>query len=224
MTFLFNLLGMLAFRSRSLELQAESRTVFGPVVFYASGFLAYTLLRHRVYAELPEIAAPSSGPVYIFWQISLIQTLLFLLIVFLPGLALLGKSIRGESTGTAMPMGDYFPHVSALMPLWGGLFFITAPVQWLAPHFLSFGILEVSVGMLARSVLLAVYTVWAVKQLNFLTTVQALGVFVLSCFALPVLFIMTYTWYADALLILAALFGLCFRRLRSRRLKKADII
>jgi hypothetical protein len=222
MRFFSNLLGMLAFRRKSLRLQAESRLVFTGIVFYSSGFLAYALVRNHVYAVLSELAEPASESVYIFWQLNLIQTLLFLLTVFMPILALLGNSIKGEMPGFVLSGRDYVLHVSALLPLWGLLFFLTAPVQWLAPHFLSIGILDISIGMLTRSVLLAVYTVWAVKRLNFLTTVQTLGVFVLSCLTIPFLFIMTYTWYADVLLILAVLVFLCFRWVRKRRVKKGE--
>ena len=222
MRFFFNLLGMLAFRTKSLRLQAESRMVFTGIVFYSSGFLAYALVRNHVYAALSDLTEPASKPVYLFWQLNLIQTLLFLLAVFVPILALLGDSIKGKMPGFALSVQDYVLHASALLPLWGLLFFLTAPVQWLAPHFLSIGILDISIGMLARSVLTAVYTVWAVKQLNSLTTVQVLGVFVLSCLTIPFLFIMTYTWYADVLLILAVLSCLSVLWIRKQHVKKEE--
>jgi hypothetical protein len=222
MTFFSNLLGMLAFRSRSLRLQAESRIVLIPVAFFSCGFLAYALVRNHVYAALSDSAEPASEPVYIFWQLNLIQTLLFLLLVFVPLLALLGNAIKGAVPGFALSARDYVLHVSALLPMWGLLFFIAAPVQWLAPHFLSVGVVDISVGMLVRSILLAVYTVWTVKRLNLLTMVQALGAFVLSCFAIPVLFVMTHAWYADLSLIFALLLFLCFRRFRNRLGVKAD--
>ena len=222
MRFFINLLGMLAFRTKSLRLQAESRMVFTGIVFFSSGSLTYSLVRNHVYAALSELPETASEPGYIFWQLHLIQTLLFLLAVFVPILALLGYSIKGSIPGFALSGRDYVLHVSALLPLWGLLFFLTAPVQWLVPHFLPVGILDISVGILARSILFIVYTVWAVKRLNFLTTVQALGAFVLSCLTVPFLLIMIYTWYADVLLILAVLVFLCFRCIRGRRVKKEE--
>ncbi|MBN2321764.1 MAG: hypothetical protein JXR49_21985 [Acidobacteria bacterium] len=191
MTFVFNLLGMLAFRSKSLRLQAESRMVFVGIFFYSSGFLAYALVKNYVYAELPEITVETSGWIHSLLHINLIQTLFFLLFVFVPGLILLANSIPGEGHGLLISSREYRLHISSMLPLWGLVFFLTAPLQWIVPHFLLIGVFEISIGLLIRSILLSVYTVWAVKQLNGLTTVQATGIFILSWLTLPVLFILT---------------------------------
>ncbi len=191
MKFLFNLSGVLVFHARALQEQAERQMVFGGIACFCAGFLAYGLVKNHVYAGLPEISAATSGWIYSLLHLNLLQTLFFLLFVFVPGLILLTNSIPGEGPGLVISGREYRHHISSLLPLWGLLFLITAPVQWIVPHFLLIGMVEISIGMLVRSILLAVYTVWAVKQLNSLTTVQALGVFILSWVTLPVLFILT---------------------------------
>ncbi len=191
MKFLFNLSGVLAFRGPAIQDQAGRQMVFGGIACFCAGFLAYGMVKNHVYAELPEISAQTSGWVYSLLHLNLLQTLFYLLFIFVPGLILLTNSIPGEGPGLVVSGLQYRRHISCLMPLWGLLFLIAAPIQWIVPHFLLIGIFEISIGLLVRSFLLSVYTVWAVKQLNSLTTVQALGVFLLSWVTLPVLFILT---------------------------------
>lgn len=191
MKILFNLPGMLVFQARALQDQAGRQTVFGAIACFSTGFLCYGLVKNYVYAELPEISEQTSGWISSFLHLNLIQTLFFVLLVFVPGLVLLANTIPGEKPGPLISGREYRLHVSSLLPLWGLMFFLTAPVQWIVPHFLLIGDYEISVGLLVRSILLAVYTVWAVKRLNSLTTVQALGIFILSWITLPVLFKLT---------------------------------
>jgi tetratricopeptide (TPR) repeat protein len=77
------------------------------------------------------------------------------------------------------------------MPLWGILFLIDAPLQYFAPQFLVIGVFGITVGMLVLLALIAIYTVWSIKQLNYLSLAQALGVFSLSWFTLPVYYLLT---------------------------------
>jgi len=191
MKFLFNLPGMLVFQARALQDQAGRQTVFGAIACFSAGFLCYCLVKNHVYAELPEISEQTSGWIHYLLRLNLVQNLFFLLFIFVPGLIMLARSIPGEGSGPLISGREYRSHISSLLPMWGLLFLITAPIQWIVPHFLLIGMFEISIGMLVRSILLAVYTVWAVKRLNSLTTVQALGIFALSLVTLPVLFLLT---------------------------------
>ena len=222
MTFLYNLLGLLAFRTQALRLQAEYRMIPGAIAIFSSGFLAYALVRNHVYGSLAEPTAPLIGPVHAFMVLNLIATIVFVSLVFLPGLLLLSNSIPGELPGFTFSSLEYRLHFSALLPVWGLLYLIAAPVQLFVPHFLSIGILDMSVGVFVRSILMAVYTVWVVKRLNFLTTIQSLSIFILCSFTLPVLFIPTYTWYAMLIVLLSGVICLFPRRLRRQLAKRAD--
>jgi tetratricopeptide (TPR) repeat protein len=94
------------------------------------------------------------------------------------------------------------------------LFLITAPLQWLVPHFLVVGVLEISVGMLVRSGLLLIYTVWSIQQLNYLSLGQALAVFALSWFTLPVYYLLTSFLFALPLFFMIPLIYLGFQWVR----------
>ena len=191
MKWLANLPRMLGFSARALQDQAERQMVFGGIACFCAGFAVYGLVRNDVYAELPEISAQASGLISSFLYLNRIQTLFFVLLVFVPGLILLANAIPGGKPGPLISGREYRLYISSLLPLWGLLFFLTSPVQWIIPHFLLIGNYEISIGLLVRSILLSVYTVWAVKRMNSLTTVQALGIFILSWITLPVLFELT---------------------------------
>jgi tetratricopeptide (TPR) repeat protein len=193
MILLSGLLGMLVFRGQSLRLQAERRMILCGILCYSTGFLAYVLVRNLIYAALPELMDLPAGLLHSLLNLDLIQTLLFLLLAYIPVLILLSNAISGEGLGFAVSKQEYSLHISALLPLWGLLFLITAPVQAVIPHFLNAGIFEVSVGYLIRSILVAVYTLWAVRYLNFLTAAQASGVFILSWITLPVFYLLTHS-------------------------------
>jgi hypothetical protein len=197
MRFFANILGMLAFRENALRMQAERRTSIAGAVLFCIGFLAYAIVRNSAYATLPEIAdqfAPDasfldSNLVQVFFR--LVQLLLFLLIVFVPALILLGNLFAGGRLGFSISKQEYQEHLSVLLPLWGVLFFIAAPLQWLIPFIpikLSANILvDISFGILALSILLFIYTLWAIKQLSCLSLAQSIGVFALSWFTFVVL-------------------------------------
>jgi hypothetical protein len=65
------------------------------------------------------------------------------------------------------------------------------------PEFLVVGVVGISIGLAVLLVLLATYTVWAVQRLNSLSLVQALGVFCLSWFTLPVYYLLTLVYPAE---------------------------
>jgi hypothetical protein len=182
MNFFADIFSMLAFRERALRTQAERRTLTAGIVFFSLGCLLYAVLRNYVYATLPELARPGDGS---FINISVIlrdwvRSIVFLLVLYVPALILLGKTFSGDGRDLLVSKQEYQAHASTLLPLWGALFLITAPLQLLIPHFVSIGLLDISFGILIRSILLCVYTVWAIKQLSHLSWVQSLGVFALS--------------------------------------------
>ncbi len=188
MNFLADLSAMLCFRTPALLRQAQRRMPARGVACFSAGFLAYALVRNRVYAGLPGIATQPSGPLQHLVHFNLLPSLVFALAIYVPALVLLGGLTAGKRGARSAFQGEYSRHVSALMPLWGLLFLAAAPLQWAAPHFLVLGMLEISLGYLIRTVAAAVYTVWAVMRLNRLTAAQASGAFVLSWITLPALY------------------------------------
>ena len=149
MTFLANLLGMLAFRTRALRAQAGKRVLLWGVVCFALGFLAFVTVRNSVYADLPELSSGASEPVYSFLRLNLIQAVVFVLLVYIPAIILLSNAISGDGLGFSVSRQEYQSHGSALLPLWGLLFLIAAPLQYFAPQFLIVGIFGISIGMCA---------------------------------------------------------------------------
>jgi tetratricopeptide (TPR) repeat protein len=191
MTFIADILGMLAFRTNSLRAQAERRALITGVICYSVGYLAYAVVRNLVYASLPEVAPLQLSLFSTFFNFQLIQTLIFILVVYVPALIVLGNAISGDGLGFSFSRKEYQAHSSALLCLWGMLYLITAPLQWLLPHFLIFGLLlEISLGKIICYLLLVVYTFWAVKHLNYLSAVQTVGVLAISIFALPIYYIL----------------------------------
>lgn len=188
MVVLSDIFNMLAFRARSLQEQAARRMFAGSIACFSIGYLIYTLVRSRVYAVLFELTPRPAGLFRTIDGLNLIQTLFFVLVLYVPALAWISRMIRGDRPGASFFWSEYRMHASALLPLWGALFLISAPVQWIVPHFLIIGVLEVSAGYLLRSILVSVYTVWAVKQLNGLTKAQAAVAFILSWMTLPLLY------------------------------------
>ncbi len=191
MIFLANLPGMLAFRTGALRAQAGRQALAWGAVCFALGFLAFIAVRNSVYADLQELSSGPSEPVYAFLRLNLIQAVVFVLLVYIPSLLLLSNAISSDSPGLAVSRPEYQSHGSALLHLWGLIFLIAAPLQYFAPQFLVIGIVGISIGMCALLTLLGVYTVWAIRQLNCLSMAQALGVFAVSWFTLPVFFILT---------------------------------
>lgn len=217
-----DLLGMLAFHAQALWHQAERRMLMGSIVCFTAGFLVYVLVRNRIYAVLPEIISLKLGPLQYLLDLEFLQTLLFLLIVYIPALVLLSNAISADGPGLSISKQEYRLHVSSLLPLWGVLFLLAAPIQWIVPHFLIIWVFEISIGYLLRSFLLVVYTVWAVKQLNCLTMTQAIGVFLLSWITLPVFFFMNYNLIVTASFALIPLIVWSRRRVRDYGISRVD--
>jgi tetratricopeptide (TPR) repeat protein len=68
--------------------------------------------------------------------------------------------------------------------------------------------------MLIRSLLLLGYTFWAIKQLNYLSPVQALGVFLLTWFTAPLYYVLASFLFALPLFIMIPLIFFGYQWLR----------
>jgi tetratricopeptide (TPR) repeat protein len=215
MKLILNLLGMLIFRSNALRAQAERRALFAGVAIFSAGFLIYALVRNSVYASLPEVLSHGSGWMGSLFNYPLFQILLFLLLVYIPAIVAICNAIAGDGIGFSVSRQEYQSHLSALLPLWGIVFIVSAPLQWLVPHFLIVGLLEISVGMLFRSVLIIGYTLWAIRQLNYVSTMQAVGVFALSWFTFPVYYVLTSFLFALPFFFLIPLIYLGYQWVQS---------
>jgi len=190
MTFLLELLGALAFRSRSLRALAARRAVIPAVISLSIGFLAFVLVRNAFY-EAPAGTPYLRGPATLlesFLNVHLLQMLLFLSIVYVPYLVAMSNLLAGDGLGFSMSRTEYLRHLSALLPLWGVLFLTAAP---LLPLFLVLGFLDLSAGELWLLLSMTVYTVWAIKELNYIPVFTSVSIFGLSLLTLPVLFVLT---------------------------------
>jgi tetratricopeptide (TPR) repeat protein len=216
--------GMFSFRSHALRVQAERRASIAGVILFCIGFLAYAIVRNSVYAVLPEIAS-QFAPDASFMNLNIVQVFLrlaqvlfFLLIVYIPALILLGNLFAGDGLGFSISRQEYQAHISALFPLWGVLFLIAAPLQWLIPfipiRFSPNILVDISFGILILSILLFVYTLWAIQQLSYLSWVQSFGVFALSWFTFVVFVIFKLFVFALPLFILLPLIYLAALRIR----------
>jgi tetratricopeptide (TPR) repeat protein len=219
MTFLSDLLGMLAFRTHAVRVQVERHGLVAGTVCFIAGFGAYALVRNSVYEPLPELVSRPPGLMESLFDLNVIQATLFALLVYIPALIILGNAISGNGFVLSVSKKEYRSHCSALLPLWGVLFLVAAPIQWLLPHFLVFGetgiSVGISVGILVLLVLLIIYTLWAIQRLSYLSFMQALGVFLLSLFTVPVYYLLISFLYALPFFFLVALLYLGFQWLRT---------
>ncbi len=216
MIFLHRLVGMLAFRATAVHGLAESRGVFRGVACLSAGLLAYILIRKIVqsYALNAIYALQASGLVEISafgLMLNVAQATLFFLVVYVPGIILLSSAVSRDSLGFYIPREEYLAHISALFPLWGMIFLVSSPFQWyvLAEPF------SIGAGQLVLVVLMSIYSVWAIRELNYLSVGAGLGVFVLSWLTLPVFYLLTEFLFALPIFILIPVGYLAFQRLRT---------
>jgi tetratricopeptide (TPR) repeat protein len=214
--YLVNLIGMLSFRTRALRATAEERALGRGLILLSAGFVAFVFVRNSVYAIFRESALEQLGFWGSFFRLNLIQTVLFLSVVYIPAVIVLGNSIAGDGLGFSISRGEYQSHICALFPLWGSLFLLAAPLQWFVPQFLVLadGVLGISIGLLILIVLTAVYSIWAIKELNYLSMAAALGVFALSWLTLPIFYILSSFLFTLPLFIMLPLLYLAFQRWR----------
>ncbi len=216
MMFLRNLLGTLAFRGWAIRAMAEERAVLRAVVCFAVGLMPYIFIRkvvetyalNAVFASLRE-----AGPVEISIAglfITLVQAILFFMLVYVPGVIILGNAISGLGLELFIPKEQYQAHVSALLPLWGVVFLVSSPFQWyvLAQPF------NVGVGQLALVILMTAFSIWAIHELNYLSLAAAVGVFVLSWLTLPIFYLLTTFLFALPLFVLIPVLYIAFQRMR----------
>jgi tetratricopeptide (TPR) repeat protein len=203
MKFLQSLPGILGFQARAIHSLAERQSVVWGMVCFSLGFLAYAYVRNFVYADLPEIMFGQTGILNVLFNLNIIQSILFLTLIYIPVIILTSNALSRNGIGFFMSSREYRSHLSALFPLWGVLSLIAAPLQWLIPHFLMIGEYDISIGIMFRSLLLVFYTLWAIKQLNYLSMAQAVEVFALSLLVFPIYFVLTV--YRLSILIVIAI-------------------
>jgi tetratricopeptide (TPR) repeat protein len=211
MSFLPDVVGMLAFQSRSLRALAARQALVPAYSMLCFGFVSFVAVRDEVQAQLGEIVQRSSLLHSIFAS-NLIQTLLFLSVVYVPAVISLSNAFAGDGLGFSFSRDEYRAHIATLFPLWGLLLAIATPLQLTLPHFLVLGVIEISYGLIGLGLLGGIYTVWAIKELNYLSSVIGFGVFVLTWFTLPAFYVLTIFLFALPLLVLVPLLYLSFQR------------
>lgn len=209
--FLLDILKTLAFRSRSLRALGARRASITALISLAVGFLAFILVRNNATLNVVPYIHPQPGFLESFLESHLLQMLLFLSLVYVPVIIVLSNAFAGDGLGFSMSRAEYRTHLSALFPLWGVLFLIGAP---LVPYFLDLGFLVISAGEFWLFLTLVVYTVWAVKELDYIPTALALGVFILSLVTLPVLFVLTNFLFALPFFVVLPVLYVFLQRLR----------
>jgi hypothetical protein len=228
MKYFSNIIGALGFRAAAVRSLAERRAFATGAVIFSFGLLIYTVLRYQTYAaEFPGYYGSFlESPLFL-----LILSLAFLLILYIPALIVLSNAFSGDGIGLSISKQEYQSHASALLPLWGILFLITAPLQSVFPQLISIEMLKVaygtlvidfSFGMLLLLILLLVYTLWAVRRLSYLSWAQALGVFALSWFTLPIFFVLKKVLFALPLFIMIALLIWAWQWIRDHVASRAN--
>jgi len=204
-----NLIGTLGFRTTALRALADSQSIWAGIACYVAGCMAYALVRGYVYASLPEVAYGRSGLLYSALGTGLAQGLLFLLFLFVPAIVALSNAFSDDGLGLSFSAMEYRAHISALFPIWGVICLITAPLQWLFPHFLiaGGGITGISVIYLLRTLLLVSYTFWAVMRLNYLSPIKTFGVFAVSVLTVPIFFVIyAFIWSLPFLFLIPLIY------------------
>ena len=220
MTFRVDFLGALAFNGRAIRALGARGMVGVGAACYCAGVLVYGLVRRAVYADLPEVIGSPSGMTGLWHDLDLVPAWPSYSWFTCPPSLPWPTSWR--ATGPVFLLRkEWRAHAAVLLPLWGAVCFIAAPVQWLVPHFLIAGYVDISFGVLVRSLLLAVTTFRAVGSLNRLSPGATTGTLLLSALTLPVYLLMSL--YARVLLFVlfasAAVWALA--AFRARRVLRA---
>jgi tetratricopeptide (TPR) repeat protein len=208
------LAGLLAFRPAAVRGLAARRALAAAWVGLAAGYASFGLTRGLVYGDLSEPGSPP-GLFLVLLDSNLLQALAFLGLLYIPALICLSNALAGDGLGFSFSREEYDRHVAVLCPLWGELLLAAALVQLLVPRFVAVGAVEVSSGVAVLALLGTAYSTWALKELNHLPAIAALGALVLSWATLPVFYVMARFLFALPLLLLAPLAYLGVQRLRA---------
>jgi len=211
--FLRDIGGLLAFRARALRGLAARQALLASWLWLAAGLAAFALVRSLVY-RTADAGLPGRGPIGLFFGSNVVQALLFLAFLYVPALICLSNAFAGDGLGFSFSREEYRRHVAVLFPLWGNLLLTAALVQAAAPHFVAVGIVEVSVALVWLGSMAVVYSVWAIKELNYVPVFAALGVFVLSWATLLVFVALTHFVFALPFFLLLPLAYVLAQRLR----------
>jgi len=159
------------------------------VATFASGFLAYVWVRQAVYSELgwPDGAAGKTGALQFVLDSNVLQATSFVLFILVPALVALGNALADDGLGFTLSSEDHLRYTRILLPVWGALLLVTAPIQWLAPQFVVVGPVGISIGLLSLGLLGTICTIYAIRHAGYLSLFQAAGAFSLSLFTLPLL-------------------------------------
>ncbi len=217
MTYLRSLLGTLAFRASSLRVLAEKHAIIAGIACFSAGFLTYALMRkvvqtyalNAIYASTPEADLVEISLSGLF--LTLAQTVLFFLLIYVPGIILLSSFISGDSLGFWVPRDQYRAHISALLPLWGVIFFVSAFFQW----YVLAEPIGIGLGQLVLVILMSAYSIWVIRELNYLSLGAGLGVFALSWLTLPVFYVLTTFLFALPFFIMIPVAYLGWQRMRT---------
>lgn len=213
MKFARNLLGTLRFQGSALRGLAASQDLPASFACLIMGLLAFMLVRNSVYAGLREPGtAVMPGILGSLVDFNLLQILLFFTLIYVPALVCLSNAFAGDGLGLSISRQEYREHIAALFPLWGALLLVVSPLQFLQIKVLD--ILLVSLGLLVLILFMAVYSVWAVRELNYISTLAACAVFLLSWITLPLFYLLSAFVFALPLFILIPLAYILFHRLR----------
>ena len=184
--------GLLAFRTSALRALAARQALVVSWLSLAAGCSALGVARAAAFAG----HAPGERPPGGVMDLNIVQAVLYLGFLYVPALICLSNAAAGDGLGFSFSRDEYRSHVSVLFPLWGVLLLVGAAAQLAVARTLSIGMLELSVGLLPVAALLAVYTVWSVKQLNYISGLAAAGIVVASVATVPVFFVLTMFVFA----------------------------
>ncbi len=211
MTFLRATLGLLGLRSASLQSLAKGKRAAPALAAFAAGFLAFVLVRNAVYAGLREPAA--SGPLDLLLRFGVLPGILYFCLVFIPVLAAATSAFAAGSGGFSASRDELQTLVAVLLPIWGLILLIVAPLQALVPQFLVVGDFAVSVGLALLFCTMTFYTVWVVSEVRRLGIIAAAAAVLVTCLTLPVLYLLNSSGLTVlALLLLVGILSVRLRR------------
>jgi tetratricopeptide (TPR) repeat protein len=203
MNYIRELIAMLALRTRAFRAMSERQALIPGLICFWCGFLVFITVRNTAYAYMLEFMVDPPNTIDYFS--SVLKATLFILVVYIPSAIILSNAFSGDGLGLSISRQEYRSHASVLLPLWGCIFLIVSPLQYFAPTTRVAGYIEYSIPMIVLLLLLIVYTVSAIKHLNYFSVFQAVGVFLLSGVALPVYFFISSFFFGLPLFILIPL-------------------